>query len=676
MNRQRPVFTFRAKLILVMLAIVVGVAGATLYVAQNKFQEAHQQVFETQFATQIEFFSELQQQRFGWVSARCEELARDDRLVDALRRGDVGGVGPLVMGQLFELGSMARGRTRTAKEGGQDREMSRSSQGPPEGPGPGGMPGEGRGRLRFSQGPPEAPGPGGAPGQGPGRPGAPPGARPEAPPFIRLVDAKGRVLASREPRTGEYRFFQPDPAVPAEVLSWFTELPAGELLKTQTVGYLSVSMPQNPRPQVREVFITPVRDPGSGESLGALVLGLPLPDLGEQIIFELSRRGQGGEILSGLWLEGHLFSGTVPEDHLDGVARAVTDELSRSSDARGQFLQTVNGVRHRVLYRVLNPDSQLPKACQVNLYSLAAMEHGMADLRWKIAVSTGLAMLGAVALVLLISYGLSAPIRDLVAGIERIHRGDFKVRLKIRSRDEFGWLTGAFNSMAQGLALNDRYLNLLNRLVDRGVTEQLVATGAELGGEVREATVLFCDIRNFIALTQKRPPGEVVQLLNEHMTALTAAVFEHGGVVDKFVGDQIMALFGAPKRRGGEPEQAVRCAWRMIEERRRLNDGAPAPWEVGVGIATGAVLAGCVGSIDRLNYTVLGDRVNLAARLCDAAGPGEILVDAVTHDQAGAGIRYELRTGLCMKGLPETVSAYRVTGCDPGRPASAGGEKS
>ncbi|HOX04525.1 MAG TPA: adenylate/guanylate cyclase domain-containing protein [Candidatus Paceibacterota bacterium] len=657
MNGQRPAFTFRAKLILVMLAIVVGVAGATLYVAQNKFQEAHQQVFETQFATQIEFFSELQQQRYGWVSARCEELARDDRLADALRRGDVGGVGPLVMGQLFELGSLARGRNRPAKEGGP--------------PGSGGMPGDGRGPARFGQGPLEATGPGGAPGQGPGRPAGPQGTRPEAPPFIRLVDAKGRVLASREPRTGEYRFFPPDPAVPAEVLSWFEELPAGEMLKAQTVGYLSVSMPQSPRPQVREVFITPVRDAGSGESLGALVLGLPLPDLGEQIIFELSRRGQGGEILSGLWLEGHLFSGTVPEDHLDAVAGAVTDQLRRSSDPRGQFVHVVNGVRHRVLYRVLNPDSKLPKACQVNLYSLAAMERGMSDLRWKIAVSTGVAMLGAVALVLLISYGLSAPIRDLVAGIERIHRGDFNVRLKIRSRDEFGWLTGAFNSMAQGLALNERYLNLLNRLVDRGVTEQLVATGAELGGEVREATVLFCDIRNFTLLTQKRAPGEVLQLLNEHMTALTAAVFEHGGVVDKFMGDQIMALFGAPKRRGGEPEQAVRCAWRMLEERRRLNDGVHAPWEVGIGIATGAVLAGCVGSIDRLNYTVLGDRVNLAARLCDAAQPGEILVDAATRDQAGPAIQYELRTGLRLKGMPDTVSAYRVAGCGPGGPSGA-----
>src|SRR6059036_2535482 len=105
--------------------------------------------------------------------------------------------------------------------------------------------------------------------------------------------------------------------------------------------------------------------------------------------------------------------------------------------------------------------------------------------------------------------------------------------------------------------------------------------------------MLFCDIRGFTRLTENMPPAEVIHLLNEHMTAMTRVVYEHAGVVDKFVGDLIMAGFGAPKSSSEDALNAARCACRMIEVRRRLNETAPPKIEIGIGIATGQVIAVC-----------------------------------------------------------------------------------
>jgi class 3 adenylate cyclase len=140
-----------------------------------------------------------------------------------------------------------------------------------------------------------------------------------------------------------------------------------------------------------------------------------------------------------------------------------------------------------------------------------------------------------------------------------------------------------------------------------------------LGGEVRDVTVLFCDIRNFTQITQGMPPGEVIDMINEHMTALTAVVKEHNGVLDKFVGDLLMAVFGAPIRQENYTFEAARCALHLQAERQKLNETSRHKLQVGIGLATGEVLAGCMGSTARLNYTVLGERVNLASRLCDEA---------------------------------------------------------
>ncbi len=215
--------------------------------------------------------------------------------------------------------------------------------------------------------------------------------------------------------------------------------------------------------------------------------------------------------------------------------------------------------------------------------------------------------------------------------------------------------------MVDGLALKERYRSVLDIVADKSVAQRLVDGELALGGELRDVTVLFCDIRGFTALTEEMAPTETITLLNEHMTALTGVVHAHGGVVDKFIGDGLMALFGAPQASDDHAGRAVAAAAAMLAARRRLNVASGRELGIGIGVASGPVVAGCVGAEDRLNYTVVGAQVNLAARLCAQAAAMEILIDEATHRSLAAGIAVEPIPALVLKGFSVPVAAYKVT---------------
>jgi class 3 adenylate cyclase len=220
--------------------------------------------------------------------------------------------------------------------------------------------------------------------------------------------------------------------------------------------------------------------------------------------------------------------------------------------------------------------------------------------------------------------------------------------------------------MAEGLALKEKYRTILNMVADKRIAQQLLARErVELGGELREATMLFCDIRGFTAITQNMPPNEVIEMLNEHMTALSAVVEKHNGVLEKFVGDLLMAIFGAPFSHGNDPENAARCALELLQVRQKLNETSRHRINIGIGLATGTVVAGNMGSPERINYTVLGERVNLASRLCGRAAGGEVLIDEQTREQLGARITVEPTGEVELKGFASPVQAYRLMAIAP-----------
>jgi adenylate cyclase len=215
--------------------------------------------------------------------------------------------------------------------------------------------------------------------------------------------------------------------------------------------------------------------------------------------------------------------------------------------------------------------------------------------------------------------GVSQPVQELAAHTRHVAAGDYSPRLALRRDDELGQLATAFNHMTEGLAERDRVRDLLGKVVSPEIAHQLLQSDLKLGGEEREVTILFSDLRDFTALSERLPPAAVLALLNRYLDRMSAVVERHGGVIDKFIGDAIMALFGAPVAATDAPGQALATARAMVAALDELNrelaaEGRP-PLALGIGINTARVVAGNMGSKTRLNYTVIGDGVNLAARL-------------------------------------------------------------
>ena len=360
---------------------------------------------------------------------------------------------------------------------------------------------------------------------------------------------------------------------------------------------------------------------------------------------------------SGIWLEGRLFSPTIREALEPAIARLINDLAPLEPKAN---VLDVDGVPHLFFQRALNPDSMFPPAVQVGLYSMAEAVAAKRELRLQILSFSAVTMVLGLLAIRSLSRGFSRPIEQLALATRRIASGDFTVRVPARGRDELAMLAGSFNDMAEDLALKERYKAVLAQVTDASVAEQLIHGGVALGGEVRRASVLFCDIRGFTALTENMPPKEVIAMMNEHMTAMTRIVHAHHGVVDKFVGDLIMAIFGAPKIYGDDAQLAVQCGLEMLSKRKEMNETAGKRIEMGIGIATGEMVAGCMGSDDRLNYTVLGERVNLASRLCSKAGVAELLIDELTHEELASSVKAEPLELMSLKGFRRSVQAYRV----------------
>ncbi|MDA7915844.1 HAMP domain-containing protein [Verrucomicrobia bacterium] len=426
-----------------------------------------------------------------------------------------------------------------------------------------------------------------------------------------------------------------------------------EDFEVQHVGYLAPII-ENSKVQLVEVVFTKVVDSFSGDTLGAIVLGFPVLTDDEE---NLARHSK---IQSGMLVGEEFYSKTVPESEGKKLIGVLKERVVGSKEMSGMIEMKSDVDPYSVMFRRLNSGSIFPPAYHVSLFSLSKQLLAEIDMRRRITIYGCVMLVGALVLVILLSHGFSEPIRELAIATDAIRSGHFETRVEVRSRDEIGQLTESFNVMAADLEKMEKYHNVLNMVADKEVAEQMMSGSVTLGGEMKEISVLFCDIRGFTALTQNMPPTEVIDLMNEHMTALTRVVYEHDGVVDKFVGDLIMAVFGAPKTGENDAYNAARCALRMIEERNILNETADEKITVGIGVASGPAVAGCMGSVDRLNYTVLGERVNLAARLCSAAGIQEVVIDKTTLSLLGDLGGVDALPPLKVKGFSNEVSAFKL----------------
>lgn len=276
----------------------------------------------------------------------------------------------------------------------------------------------------------------------------------------------------------------------------------------------------------------------------------------------------------------------------------------------------------------------------------------------------------AIVLVSLLSIPLSSrllrPVLELFKGTKEVALGNFDYRIPEKSKDEIGELVSSFNRMALELKKKEIMKGVFNRYVSPSVADEILKDPERitLGGDRRNVTVFFADIRDFTTHASRMSPEETVEALNRYFTLMTELVFRFQGTIDKFIGDAVMGVFGSPIRSASHLEQGIKTVYAIREavnivnasrEKRSLE-----PFRMGIGLDTGEVIVGNMGSQVRMEYTAVGEAVNMAARLADMAGAGQILVTKDAYEAAANKVDASEIEDTLIKGFDEPVKLYNI----------------
>lgn len=268
----------------------------------------------------------------------------------------------------------------------------------------------------------------------------------------------------------------------------------------------------------------------------------------------------------------------------------------------------------------------------------------------------------------LFSNSLTQPLEKLVETTNEIAKGNFEAKSNVETRDEVGELAKAFDKMVDGLKERDKVKTLFGKFHGTDIAQKLMDGEMSLGGEKRTATVFFSDIRGFTSFSEKIPPEEVVDMLNEYFKIMVQIIQKNHGVVDKFIGDAIMAVWGAPESHGDDEGHAIRAALEMRVALNQLNEerikrGQP-ELLIGMGLHTGTLVTGTIGSDDRMEYTVIGDSVNMASRIEAAtkAYGTDLLISENTCDIIKDRFLVEQVGEAEVKGKSEPLKLFTVKG--------------
>ena len=275
-------------------------------------------------------------------------------------------------------------------------------------------------------------------------------------------------------------------------------------------------------------------------------------------------------------------------------------------------------------------------------------------------------MVTSVGLALSVARSVAEPLGRLQTAMVEVERGHLDARCPVVSNDEIGALTEGFNRMVRGLAERQLLREAFGKYVSEEIRDEIMAGRIALEGEPREVTILFADIRDFTPWVEASDPREVVRDLNAYFTEMETAIRAHGGLVVQYIGDEIEAVFGAPVARPGHAGQAVRAALEMRTRLAAWNAGRAltgrAPLRNGIGIHTGTVLAGNIGSADRLSYALVGDSVNLASRLQGLTKElqADVLVSGATRARLDADLPLTPLPAVKVKGRTAEVEVYAL----------------
>ncbi|WP_160153008.1 adenylate/guanylate cyclase domain-containing protein [Microbulbifer sp. ALW1] len=374
--------------------------------------------------------------------------------------------------------------------------------------------------------------------------------------------------------------------------------------------------------------------------------------------------GMDGKVLgAGIYdHDGALLSAT-------GIQPEIPRHLFAAGTARAQpwFREAADGASERLISFVAPATYQGVRVGSVVVtLSASQMDQAATSARNAIIYATlGMTLLASL-LAYWLSRRLSLPIHHLMEATRAIGRGNLATRIDQRRNDELGFLFEGFNNMAAGLLKKSQVEQVFSRYVSKNVADKVLANLDEVRLVDRpiEATVLFADITGFTAMSEKLEPSQVSELLNEYFSYISRACSLYGGVVDKFIGDCAMLVFGILEDDSDHAFNAVSCAILIqrlaaqLNEQRRA-DGRPEV-HFRIGINSGAMLAGNLGSDERMEYTVVGDAVNLASRLCSEAQPDQTIIRKQLFTMLQPRITADAGQNLSIRGKSTPVQIYSV----------------
>jgi adenylate cyclase len=327
-----------------------------------------------------------------------------------------------------------------------------------------------------------------------------------------------------------------------------------------------------------------------------------------------------------------------------------------------------SGVERLFAYRPMANPATLGRTPWVLLSEVDA-EEALAPVRsLRTEFILGLVVLVAICLVVAsqVSWSIRGPLARLVRFATVVRGGDLTQRTEIAGRDEIAELGTALDEMVKGLRERDRVKEVFGRYLTTQISEEVLKAEVLLGGHRRRVTILLSDIRNFTTMSERMAPEEVVSFLNDYFSEMVDAVFEHGGVLDKFIGDGMLAVFGSLDEEPDHARRAVRAALRMKVLLAKLNGersvAGRLPIDIGIGIHTDHVIVGNIGSRRRLEYTVIGDGVNTCSRVeaLNKEFGTTILITDSTYAEVGDEFECRLMPETALRGKTKALRVYEV----------------
>jgi adenylate cyclase len=297
--------------------------------------------------------------------------------------------------------------------------------------------------------------------------------------------------------------------------------------------------------------------------------------------------------------------------------------------------------------------------------SINFIENLIYKARLTILLITFFIILLGSAIAVWLGFHFSRPISNLVKATGEIGSGNYHHKIILARNDELGNLATAFNRMGDELWKNSLMQKSFGKYIGSEVLEMIMANPENdwLKGHRNVATIVFADIRGFSSYSKLKEPEEIVESLNEYFEIATQAIQDHGGYVDKFIGDAVLGVFGVPVYHKDHAERGVKAAIDMQKEfMNKRNNGNSLLQSVGIGINSGVVVSGNIGSQDKMEYTVIGDTVNLAAQLYRIAKPGEIIITKSVYENLEGRITVKPLSPQHIKGITKPVETFKLLG--------------